>query len=212
MEAPIEMSERETASPRAIVPSGDVSRMNTFILRKNLFSFLGQKFEVYDPLWVRLLVCRQKAFKLKEDIRVYSDENETKEVLSIKARQIIDFSAAYDVVESATGKKIGAMRRKGWSSFVRDEWTILDDRDREVGKIQEDSLAAALFRRFVFALLPQSYTITLGEQVMGEMKQHFNPFVFKATLDLSPDREQKLPRLLAIGGALLLLAIEGRQK
>jgi hypothetical protein len=52
-----------------------------------------------------LLFSEQKMFKLREDIRVYSDEAKTQEVLAIKARQIMDFSAAYDVVESATGQK-----------------------------------------------------------------------------------------------------------
>lgn len=199
------------ARSSALVPSHDVTRLHTFILRKNILSFISQKFCVYDPEWNLLLVSRQKAFKLKEDIRVYADDAETREVLSIKARQVIDFNAAYDVVESATGSKIGALRRKGWSSLVRDEWTILDASDREVGKIEEDSLFAALVRRLLLPILPQSYTITLGGRRVGEIRQHFNPFVFKATMDLAADPGAKLPRLLAIAAGLLMLAIEGRQ-
>ena len=196
----------------ALVEHADVARLHTFILRKKVFSFLGQRFHVYDPHWNLLLFSRMKAFKLKEDIRVYADETETREILSIKARQIIDFSAAYDVVETATGTKIGALRRKGWASLVRDEWTILDAEDREIGRIQEDSLFAALVRRFIAGwLIPQSYTITLGGREVGEVRQHFNPFVFRATMDLTADPDRKLPRLLAVAAGLLLLAIEGRQ-
>ena len=47
------------------------------------------------------MFSEQKMFRLREDIRVYSDESKSQEVLSIKARQILDFSAAYDVVDTA---------------------------------------------------------------------------------------------------------------
>ena len=66
-------------------------------------------------------------------------------------------------------------------------------------------------RRLVLAILPQSYTITMGNSKVGDIHQHFNPFVFKATMDLTADPERKLPRLLAIAAGLLMLAIEGRQ-
>ena len=56
---------------------------------------------------------KQKAFKLKEDIRLYTGEDMQTEVLSIQARQVLDFSAAYDVIDSATRMKVGALKRKG---------------------------------------------------------------------------------------------------
>jgi hypothetical protein len=89
---------------------------------------------------------------------------------------------------------------------------ILDERDAEIGKIQEDSLLAALVRRLILPLIPQSYTLTFGGKEVGAIRQHFNPFVFKATMDLTADPERRLPRLLAIAAGILLLAIEGRQR
>jgi len=195
----------------AVAPAGDIERRSVFILRKNFFTILGAKFCVYDEGWKLLLFSRQKAFKLKEDIRICSDESEKNEIVSIKARQIIDFSAAYDIVHTPSGKKIGALRRKGWTSLMRDAWEILDEGDRVIGKIEEDSLLAALVRRFILALIPQSFSITLGEKKIGDIHQHFNPFVFKATMNLTPDREFAMPRLLAVSAGILMLAIEGRQ-
>jgi hypothetical protein len=63
-------------------------------------------------------------FRLREDIRVYADEGKQQEVLMIKARQIIDFAAAYDVVDSASGEKVGALRRKGWSSILPQNYDL----------------------------------------------------------------------------------------
>ena len=71
-----------------------------------------------------------KAFKLKEDIRLYTSEDMQTEVLSIQARKIIDISSAYDVIDSLTGAKVGALKRKGLKSILKDEWIIMDAEDK----------------------------------------------------------------------------------
>src|SRR6185503_2141712 len=101
----------------------------------------------------------------REDIRLYTGEDMTSELLTIQARQIIDFSAAYDVVDPRTRGKVGALKRKGLKSMLRDEWVVLDPYDREVGLIQEDSTALALVRRFIEVVsmfLPQKYHASVG--------------------------------------------------
>lgn len=113
------------------------------------------------------------ALLLREDIRVYADEAMTQQVLTIAARKIIDFSAAYDVVDPTDSRKLGAFRRKGWKSMVRDEWQIRDTADNKIGMIQEDSLAVAFLRRFVAgALLPQTFYITLGAGADQRVPDH----------------------------------------
>jgi hypothetical protein len=81
-----------------------------YLLKRQVFALAG-KFRVYESGGKLVLFSEQKMFKIREDIRVYSDESKTQEVLMIKARQIMDFSAAYDVVDSATGQMGGALRR-----------------------------------------------------------------------------------------------------
>ena len=53
------------------------------------------------------MFSEQKMFRLREDIRVYDSEDKSREVLNIKARQIMDFSAAYDVVDTEMNLKGG---------------------------------------------------------------------------------------------------------
>jgi hypothetical protein len=158
-----------------------------------------------------VMFSEQKMFKLREDIRVYSDENKTQEVLMIKARQIVDFSAAFDVVDSSTGQKVGALRRKGLASILRDEWDILDVGDNVIGKLFEDSMGLALLRRFLSSLIPQNYDITIGIERVADLKQAFNPFAYQLAVDFSMDLSQRLDRRVGIAAAILLAAIEGRQ-
>ncbi len=78
-----------------------------FTFKRKVLKLIGAAFSVYDQNENLVLFANQKGFKLKEDIRVYTGEDKSVEVLRIAARSIMDFSAAYDVFDSATGKKSG---------------------------------------------------------------------------------------------------------
>jgi len=182
----------------------------TYLLQRQVFAITG-KFRFYDPLGNLIMFSEQKMFKLREDIRVYSDENKSQEVLSIQARQIIDFSAAYDVVDTAMNQKVGTLRRKGWSSMLRDEWQVLDANDNQIGVLFEDSMGLALLRRFLLgSLLPQNYDIVFGEQRVADLKQRFNLFRYELDIDMSMSMGQLDPRM-GIAAGILLAAVEGRQ-
>ena len=183
----------------------------TYLLRRKVFKLFGGAFHIFNPQGELTFFANMKAFKLREDIRLYTGEDMQQEILLIKARQIIDISAVYDVFDPVTNLKLGALKRKGLKSIIRDEWLLLDVNDREVGMIQEDSTAMALVRRFLTNLIPQKYHMTMNGTPVATMKQNFNPFVLKITLDFSPDFNRMLDRRLGIAAAILLCSIEGRQ-
>jgi len=183
---------------------------NQYLLKRQVFALTG-KFRFFDPSGKLLLFSEQKMFKLREDIRVYSDESKAQEVLMIKARQIVDFSAAYDVVDTALGQKVGALRRKGWASMLRDEWEVLDAGDNVIGKLFEDSMGLALLRRFLSNLVPQNYDILFGADRVADLKQNFNPFTYELNIDFSMDINHRLDRRLGLAAGILLAAVEGRQ-
>ena len=188
-----------------------IFQSQNYLLKRQVFSLTG-KFRFYDSMENLVMFSEQKMFKLKEDIRVYSDENKTQEVLSIKARQIIDFSAAYDVVDTAYNQKIGTLRRKGWSSMFRDEWQVLDANDNQIGVLFEDSMGLAMLRRFLLgSLLPQNYDIAIGEQRVADLKQNFNLFRYELNIDLSMNIGKLLDPRMGIAAGILLAAVEGRQ-
>ena len=182
-----------------------------YLLKRQVFALTG-KFRIYDPTENLVLFSEQKMFRLREDIRVYSDESKTQEVLVIKARQIIDFSAAYDVVDSATGQKAGTLRRKGLRSLLRDEWEILDANEQPLGRLFEDSVGRAVLRRLILgSFLPQNYDITIGNERVADVRQRFNLFAYRLDLDFSLDMGRRLDRRLGIAAGILLAAIEGKQ-
>jgi len=182
-----------------------------YLLKKQAIALTG-KIRFYNPSGEVVLFSEQKMFKLREDIRVFSDEQKSQEILAIKARQIIDFSAAYDVVDSTTGEKVGALRRKGLKSILRDEWEVLDPSDNAIGLCFEDNMGLAMLRRLLLGnLLPQNYDITAGEARVADLKQRFNLFRYEMDVDFSMDTGRKLDRRLGLAAAALLAIVEGKQ-
>lgn len=197
--------------------SGGIDRFTypTYLIHRKFWKLVGATFFVFDPNEQLVLYSQLKAFKLKEDIRIFTGEDMKTEVLSIKARSILDMSATYDVTDSSTGLKIGALKRKGLKSMIQDEWLILDAQDREAGTIKEDSLAIALVRRFIdYAtfFLPQKYTGEMGGQPVCNLQQNRNPMLTKIVVDFTPDTGNLLDRRLGVAAAILLCAIEGKQR
>lgn len=183
----------------------------TFLIRRKVFKLAGGAFHIFDPHGQLVMYSHMKAFKLKEDIRLYTGEDKQHELLAVHARQVLDISATYDVTDSSTGEKVGALRRKGMRSLLRDEWLLLDPFDREIGLVREDSMGKALLRRFLTNLVPQSFDAVMNGQTVATFRQNFNPFVLKLTVDFSSDHGRLLDRRLGLAAALLLCAIEGRQ-
>lgn len=187
---------------------------SVYQVKRKALSLTGRKSRIYDASGNLLFYCERAMFKLKEDIRIYGDEAKQNEMLAIRARSVLDFGATYDVTDSKTGQTIGALRRKGMKSIVRDEWLVLGAGDQEVGRLQEDNAVVAMMRRvvdLVSLIVPQSYTVEMHGQVVGTMRQNWNPLTLHYTIDLSSDTRGLLDRRLAVAAAILLLNIEGRQ-
>ncbi len=187
---------------------------DTYTVRKKILNFISTKFHIYDPNENLVMFCKMKGFKLKEDIRLYSDEEMSQEILTIQADRVIDFSAAYTVRDATTGEAVGALRRKGLKSILRDEWTVFGSGGEELGKIIEDSTIKAIARRIhelVSIVMPQKHHFEFNGQTICTMQQNMNPFVMKVVVDFTPDTNNQLDPRLGLAGAVLMCAIEGKQ-
>ncbi|BCG58470.1 hypothetical protein PUR_18950 [Paenibacillus sp. URB8-2] len=182
-----------------------------YTIRKKVLSILGAKVHIYDSAERLVLYSQLKAFKLKEDISIYTDESMSTELLRIKARHMIDLSATYDVTDSETGELVGALRRRGLKSILKDEWIILGPGDSEIGVIKEENTFLALLRRLI-PFIPQTYLLEADERECGRFHRNFNPFVTKILADFSDDARGRLDRRLGMAAGILLCIIEGKQE
>ena len=182
-----------------------------YILKKQFLALTGI-LRIYNPQDQLVLYSQQKIFKLKEDIRVYADETKSRELLGIQARQVLDFSAYYDVFDSQYTTKVGGLRRKGFRSLVQDEWELFDAQETPLGILKEDSLNRALLRRFLLGnLLPQDYDLNIGPDRVADYKQRFQIFSYIMDIDFQMDSGKILDHRLGLAAGILLAIIEGRQ-
>jgi len=183
---------------------------DAYLFRRKFFKVFGAAFHAYDLQGRLLFYSKQKAFRLREDIRIYSDEMQRQELLIIKTPQILDLAATYNIQDPATGEFVGSVRRKFLKSIVCDEWQLLSNKGNQIGTLTELNLAAALISRFV-NLVPQRYIITdaAGRRV-ARIAQHFNPIVLKYTMTIE-EPQPIIDRRLLIASGILLAAIERRQ-
>src|SRR5690606_32705426 len=145
--------------------------------------------------------CKQKAFKLREDMRFYTDESEANELFSMKARSILDFSTTYDV-RLPTGESLGSLRRKGFKSMLRDEWAIFapeSEGEQQIGRIIEDSAGLAIARRLLGdwgGMLPQRFRIEdAGGRAIATYRTSFNPFIYKLGVTIT-EKDERFDDLL----------------
>ncbi len=184
-----------------------------YMIRAKVFDLVPQ-FYIYDHEGLLVGYCRQKLFKFKEEVVIYTERSRETELLRIKARNIIDFTANYDV-KLPNGVAIGSLRRKALkSTFVRDEYVVYDDDGIEIALLQEDSTFRALFRRGIdaaAAFMPQRFRLNTHDgREIARFRQHFNPFIYKLSIAVLEDHEH-LDDLMIIAIGVLAAVIERRQ-
>ncbi len=189
-----------------------------YTVRQKILKIFGAAFHVFDAHGNVVAFCKQKAFRFREDIRLYTDETRSQKLLTMRARSIIDFGATYDVA-LPDGSIIASFRRKGMRSVLRDTWhvfgPVLDDHPPpHIATLSEDSTGAALARRLiplVATFSPQKFhLITDDNRTIATFRTHFHPFVYRLGVAIHQDHPD-LDELAILAGACLIAAIEGRQ-
>ncbi len=132
----------------------DPTQHDKFVLRQKIKLVINQYFffvpdaEGKEDQNQPVAFVEQKRFKFKEDIRFYTDESKTTELMRIKARQRFDPRAKYDIT-NARGERIGLIQKVFGKSLFRSTYTIFDANDNLLFTSRERSLGVALFRRLV---------------------------------------------------------------
>lgn len=163
------------------------------------FKLLALASQIYirDARGDLLGYAKQKMFKLKEDVRIFADENQTQELYQIKADRVIDFSARYNFIDSRTGQSIGSIKRRGMRSLWKASYEIFDG-ERVVMEIKEENAMIKVFDALVGEIpvvstftgyfLNPAYlcTQTNGTTVARLQKQ---PAFFEGKFQLSQQRQ-----------------------
>jgi len=101
-------------------------------------STLSNDFTATDASGKVIAYVKQKMFKIKEDIIIYSDESKSKINYQIKADRWLDFSAAYSFFDE-NGEEFGKIARKGWRSIWKSRYELIDQNQQPQYAINEEN-------------------------------------------------------------------------
>ncbi len=166
-------------------------------------------------------VCfvEQKRMKLKEDLRAFTDDSKTSEVFRIKAQQVWDPRARYDITD-ASGQPVGQLAKVFGKSLLRSTWRIYDTAGNEIAWARERSLFVALFRRLVGFIpfiggfadwlpIPYHFDYFIGDQRIGGLERILG-VRDRYRLDVSGDAERTVDRRVALALAVGMDALQAR--
>jgi uncharacterized protein YxjI len=193
-----------------------------FFLRQRIRPMVNQ-YEVStlapDRASAEAPVCfvEQKRMKLKEDLRAFTDASKTAEVFRIKARQVFDPRARYDVTD-ASGQQIGQLQKVFGKSLLRSTWRIYGAQGDEVGWARERSLLVALLRRVIGWIpyvgdvavpIPYHFDYFAGEERIGGLERILG-VRDRYRLDVSGDADRRIDRRVVLALAVGLDALQAR--
>ncbi|HEX2180600.1 MAG TPA: hypothetical protein VHL54_14005 [Actinomycetota bacterium] len=206
-------------------PMVDPNDHDRFVLRQR-FRMVTNEYDFYvagaggEQSAEPFCFVKQKTFKFKEDIRFYTDESRTQELLRIKARQRFDPRARYDVTDGAGGT-LGAIQKVFGASLLRSTYKIFGASGEEVATVMEESQAVALIRRLVgfvpylddvanWLPIPYHFVFLRGEQVLGHHRRRLYKLKDTYDIDMSPDSNRTIDRRLVLAIAVGMDALQAR--
>jgi uncharacterized protein YxjI len=207
-----------------VIATVDPNAHDRFVLRQRIKLVINQ-YEFSLPVdgdkpAEPFCFVEQKRFKFKEDIRFFTDESKSEELLRIKARQRFDPRARYDVTGPA-GDKVGEIQKAFGKSLLRSTYKVYDASGAEAATAQEKNLVVALVRRLVgfvpyigdfadWLPIPYHFEFLRGDQVLGSHTREKLKLRDTYHIDMSPDTERTLDRRLILAIAVGMDALQAR--
>jgi len=206
-----------------------ILQSKNIIMQKNQFplnfsfkiSTLSNDFVAKDAGGNTIAYVRQKMLKLIDEIVVFNNESKSETLYTIKANKWIDFSAAYNFINVASGLEIGKIARKGWASIWKAHYEIFDKNQQNDMIVREEKpwvkVGDALFSEipvlgiFTGYLFHPSYIVsrTDGTQLVRIKKESsFFGRQFSVTQlgDFKPGEEERI-----VLGLMMMILLERRR-
>jgi uncharacterized protein YxjI len=175
---------------------------------------IGTRVRVVDAARQQVAYLRKKKFRLKEDVRVYEDEDQSRPLFRIRADRVVDFGASY-AVSDPDGRPLGAIRQRGVRSIWKSSYEVSDPNGKTIGVIHEenpfvkvlDSLAEAIpFADSLGGLFfNPAYLVDLGGETVMRMQKELSVFESRFRLDRLGDFSEEEEDLLLASLMMVLL-------
>lgn len=172
---------------------------------------LTNQYSIEDGKGNMLGYTKQKMFKLKEDIRVYTDDKMVTELFRIQQDQVMDMWGTFSVIDSSSNTCVGKIKRSPLSDIGADSYDIMEPNGLIMGRILESS-GRGLMRKYLPGgnLIPEQVCVECNGKKVADVKQNF-----KMIGDSWEVRCNEIPAQLnrrTLVAAMLMMSMIERQK
>jgi hypothetical protein len=137
-----------TASPQDLDIPGLSNAVYPLFVSFKILAFAPQ-LQITDSAGRSLVYVKQKLFKFKEKVEIFTDKSKNTKLGTIKANKVLDWSARY-FFETEKGTKIGSVGRKGMRSLWKASYETFNLGDNAPDYlISEENPAAKVFDSFL---------------------------------------------------------------
>ncbi len=106
---------------------------------------LTNKATITDATGRTVLFTKQKLFKFREHVEIFTDNTMTTKLADIRTQKVIDWSARY-FFKDGEGSEIGSVGRKGWKSLWKAHYNTFNPGDNDPDfSIREENPMAKIF-------------------------------------------------------------------
>src|SRR5258707_2311885 len=190
----------------------DPNQHDRFFLRQRIRLVINQYEFSLEEDGEPFAFVEQARFKFKEDIRFFTDDSKTEELLRIKARQRFDPRARYDVT-APDGTKVGEIQKVFGASLFRSTYEVHSANGGDPVISRERSIAIALFRRLAGFIpylgnfadwlpIPYHFDFMRGDQVIGSHERKRWSLRDSYTIDMARDPDHTIDRRLILAIAV----------
>jgi hypothetical protein len=176
---------------------------------------LAPRISLTDSVGNEVMYIQQKAFALREAIRIYNNEQEKSQIYGIKTNQIIDFGAQYFFYLGADETSpTGSIKEQGLKTLFKATYTIFDRHNNPKFVIKETN-AWVKVGDYILSQIPllglltghffnPSYQVTNLATNQAVMLLKKEPSFFERQFSISV-QDQSLPPEDEIGALLGLI-------
>lgn len=166
---------------------------------------LAPQVYVKDATGAEVCYVKQKLFRLREKVEVFTDSSRKTLLSTIQADRIIDFNSSYSF-HMADGTVLGSVRRRGLRSLWSAHYEILDGAGNTVLEIREQNPAIKFLEGLLnsiplvglfsgYFLHPRYAVLQNGMPLVHMTKQPAffeGRFIVERTIDLDEQAEMRM--------------------
>ncbi|MFW6083533.1 MAG: hypothetical protein ACOC7O_02725, partial [Thermoplasmatota archaeon] len=187
-------------------PLPEIYKENEFNIKYHVLS-LKNKSTITDKNGEIIGFSKSKMFKFKDDIRIYKTEEMREEVFRIKQRNIMDFNANFEIIDSLYDSPIGYLKKKPLESFSKNKYVFLGPAGGKIGEIKiSGSLGDAVSQSFK---AKWSYEILYDNYIIGSLKEKMTLTKYDFKINIFSDQDFNLDRRFPLAAAMCIAAGKG---